>query len=329
MTLQQLRYAITIAQSKSMNEAAKSLYISQPSLSSSMKELERELRISIFQRTSKGVNVTPEGVEFLGYARSVIGQADLLEDRYMEKPTVKKHFGVSTQHYSFAVEAFVSMMGRFDMNEYEFAIRETRTADVIGDVSLGKSDVGVLYLNDFNRTVLTKILRDNGLMFKELFVCDAYVYMWKKHPLSKRDSLSMEDLDDYPCLCFEQGENNSFYFAEEILSTYDYKKTIHACDRATMLNLMKGVNGYTLCSGIISESLNGDDYICVPLESSEKMHVGYISRKGVPLGSIGELYVNILAQYSGNVIGKNGDTAAADTEDGGMENKEPQSGKDL
>ena len=234
MTLQQIRYVTMIAQAGSMNEAAKKLFISQPSLSGAIKELEKEVGIIIFSRTSKGVVLTAEGEEFLGYARQILNQVELLEEKYLEGNNVKKKFGVSTQHYSFAVKAFVEMVKAFDMDEYEFAIRETKTADVIRDVSTDKSQIGILYLNEFNEKVLTKLFRDAGLEFTELFSCGAYAYVWKNHPLADREEISIQDLQEYPCLAFEQGNSNSFYFAEEIFSTYDYKRVIKACDRATM-----------------------------------------------------------------------------------------------
>ena len=304
MTLQQIRYAIAVATTKSMNEAAKSLFISQPSLSSAIKELEDEMAVTIFERTSKGVKVTPEGEEFLGYARQILDQVQLLEEKYLEQKNLKKKFGVSTQHYSFAVKAFVEMVKRFDMNEYEFAIRETRTYEVLEDVKHQRSEIGILYINDFNEKVLTKLLKDKELVFKELFKCKGYVYIWKDHPLAGKKRITMKELEEYPCLSFEQGENNSFYFAEEILSTYDYKKTIKACDRATLLNLMVGLNGYTLCSGIICEELNGSDYIAVPLETDEVMRIGYVTRKNVLLSQMGELYIEELKHYIEGVQSK-------------------------
>lgn len=297
MTLQQLRYVLMVAQVNSMNEAAKRLFITQPSLSGAIKDLEDEMNISIFTRNSKGVVITAEGSEFLGYARQILSQVELLEEKYQEGNNVKKKFGVSTQHYSFVVKAFVEMVKGFDMNEYEFAIRETRTYDVLHDVKNGKSEIGILYMNDFNEKVLNKLCKEFELEFYELVKCKAYVYMWKQHPLACKDIITLKELDDYPCLSFEQGENNSFYFNEEILSTHDYKKTIKACDRATMLNLMIGLNGYTLCSGIICEELNGDEYKAVLLDSNEIMRIGYVKKSGINLSSIGKHYIQELQKY--------------------------------
>ncbi len=304
MTLQQIRYAVMIANTNSINEAAKQLFMSQPSLSGAIKDLEEEIQISIFSRTSKGVVLTTEGEEFLGYARQILGQVELLQEKYLDNKNIKKKFGVSTQHYSFAVKAFVELVKSFDMNEYEFAIRETRTFEVLNDVKLGKSEIGILYTNDFNEKIINKLLKSNSLELHELFQCKGYVYLWKEHPLAGQEKITMEELEEYPCLSFEQGENNSFYFAEEILSTYDYKKTIKACDRATLLNLMVGLNGYTLCSGIICEELNGSDYRAIPLETDVIMNIYYVTRTNVIMSNIGKKYIEELQEYVNGIIGK-------------------------
>jgi len=299
MTLQQLRYVIEVAKTGSMNVAAKQLFVSQPSLSMAIRELENDVHISIFERTTKGVVITAEGEEFLGYARQIINQVELLEDKYIEAGQIKKKFGVSAQHYSFAVKAFVEMVKGFDMDKYEFAIREARTHDVIHDVVTGKSEIGILYTNDFNEKVLNKIFKDNQLEFVHLFTCEGYAYLWKNHPLAGKKVIDLEELQDYPCLSFEQGDNNSFYFAEEILSTYDFKKTIKSNDRATNLNLMVGLNAFTLCSGIICEELNGSDYIAVKLAKEVTMDIGYIKRAHMNMSEIGELYIEEIKKYVG------------------------------
>lgn len=303
MTLTQLRYAITAANAKSMNEAARILFISQPSLSAAIKELEEEIGIELFRRTNRGVSMTPEGEEFIGYARQVVEQYQLIESKYVQKEKIKKKFGVSMQHYTFAVNAFVEMVKQFGMDEYEFAIHETKTYEVIEDVKNFKSEIGILYLNDFNQKVLTKLFTEFGLEFHELLKCHIYVYMWKGHPLAGKSEISLEELAEYPCLSFEQGNYNSFYFAEEVLSTYEYKRLIKADDRATLLNLMVGLNGYTLCSGIICEELNGSDYCAVKLKSDEVMSIGYLSRKGVAISDLGQKYLEEIAKYKDKVLG--------------------------
>ena len=302
MTLQQIFYALTISKMGSMNKAAEALFISQPSLTSAIKELEREAGINIFLRTSKGVSETNEGAEFLMYARQVYQQYELLTQKYGEKGNIKRKFSVSTQHYSFAVKAFVETVKQFDTSKYEFAVRETKTYDVIRDVGTFKSEIGILYLSDFNRKIISKFLKEQDLRFHHLIECKAYVYIWKNHPLANKSSINLKELEEYPCLSFEQGDNSSFYFAEEILSENIYNRTIKACDRATMLNLMIGLNGYTLCSGIICEELNGSDYIAVPFADDEinqnsTMEIGYIVKKNSILSEIGEIYIDEVKKY--------------------------------
>ncbi len=302
MTIQQLRYVIVICEEGSLNKASEQLYIAQPSLTSAVQELEKELGITIFNRSGRGVTPTNDGLEFIRYAREVLSQYDNLLEKYGKGGNLKKKFGISAQHYSFAVKSFVEMVKHFGTDEYEFAIRETRTRNVIDDVASGKSEIGILYLNDFNRKPLEKLLKSNGLTFTPLAECSAYVYLWKGHPLAKKEKIRFEDLKDYPCLSFEQGDKGSFYYAEEILSTSEYPKTIKATDRATMLNLMIGLNGYTLCSGVISEELNGSDYLAVPFEPDDdsvggNMVIGYISKKNLLLSHIAQLYVDELDNY--------------------------------
>ncbi len=302
MTLIQLHYLIVIAETNSLNKAAEQLYVSQPSLTSAIKELEKELGVTLFYRSGRGVTLTNDGVEFLLYAKQLYSQYEAVLEKYGMGGVHKKKFGVSTQHYSFAVKAFVDMAKEFDMSRYEFAVRETRTAEVIRDVSTMKSEVGILYLCDFNRKSMEKLLKSASLEFHHLIECQAYVYIWKNHPLAKEKTIRFEQLNGYPCLSFEQGDNSSFYFAEEILSTNEYSQVIKANDRATMLNLMVGLNGYTLCSGIICEELNGSDYIAVPFQEDEQnpnsvMEIGYVVRKNTILSKMGELYVDKLKKY--------------------------------
>lgn len=301
MTLQQLRYALTIAGCGSMNEAAKRLFLSQPSLSETVKELEQEIGLQIFMRSNRGIIITPEGEEFLGYARQVIDQYGILKARYVEKQR-KEKFSVSMQHYTFAVKAFVETVKKAGMDSYEFAANETTTYDVMENVRNFKSEIGVLYLNDFNEQVLMKIIREKGLEFEELFACDTYVYLWSGHPLAEQSVISMEELDEYPCLSFDQGRNSSLYLAEEMKSTYDYKRLIKANDRATLLNFMIGLNAYTLCSGIICEELNGSDYMAIPLKETEKMRIGYVKRKGASISHIGQIYIEELKKYKEKIM---------------------------
>ena len=297
MTLTQCKYAVTVAEAGSMNEAARLLFISQPSLSAAIRELEDETGTELFLRTNRGIALTPEGEEFIGYARMLLEQYQLMESKYLAKEKTKKKFSVSMQHYTFAVSAFVELVKQFGMDEYEFAVHETKTYDVIDDVKNFRSEIGILYVNDFNQKVLYKLFRDCGLEFHELLRCGIYVYLWKGHPLANRKLISLEDLREYPCLSFDQGAHGSFYFAEEVLSTYEYKRIIKANDRATLLNLMIGLNAYTLCSGIICEELNGSDYCAVKLDSNEVMTIGYLARKGTKISRIGQQYLAEISKF--------------------------------
>lgn len=302
MKIQQLQYVIAISEAGSLNKAAEVLYISQPSLTNSIRDLENELGITIFNRGGRGVSLTNDGMEFVHYAQQVVQQYERLLEKYGKGGKLKKKFGISAQHYSFAVKSFVEMVKEFGTEEYEFAIRETKTAELIEDVVNGRSEIGILYLSDFNRKAIGKILRINSLEFHHLIDCGAYVYMWKGHPLAAKASVRLEDLAEYPCLSFEQGANGSFYYAEEILSTNEYPRTIKVNDRATMLNLMVGLNGYTLCSGIICEELNGSDHIAVPLEAGgdpaeNRMEIGFIVKKNMILSQMGLLFIDQLRQY--------------------------------
>lgn len=295
MTLQQLKYVIEVARCRSINKAAQKLFISQPSLSNAIKELEEEIGITIFTRTNRGIVVTPEGSEFLGYARQVVEQAELLESRYLNIQTPQQHFSVSAQHYSFVVSAFVRLLQEYDRDEYEFTLRETKTYEIIDDVKNLRSELGVLYLNDFNRNVLQKFFREGNLMFHELFVAKPHVFISSTNPLAGKPFVTLEDLLPFPYLSYEQGEYNSFYFSEEILSTLSRPKNIRVTDRATLFNLVIGLNGYTISTGIIDHKLNRD-IIAVPLQVDERIIVGYIKHKHTTISPLAKKYLQYLKE---------------------------------
>ena len=302
MTLQQLLYALTISEKGSMNKAAEALFISQPSLTLAMKDLEKEIGITIFRRSSRGVELTNEGADFLVSARQIYQQYELLKDKYSGESNIRRKFAVSTQHYSFITKAFVETVKKYDTRNFDFAIRETKTSEVISDVGKLRSEIGVLFESDFNKKIISKLLRDNDLEFTPLIDCRAYVYLWKDHPLAGKTAISMSMLKDYPCLSFEQGEQSSLYLAEEILGENEYPRTIKATDRATMLNLMVGLNGYTLCSGIICEELNGSDYVAIPFKEDRNhknatMTIGYITKKHNIMSDIGQTFIEEVKKY--------------------------------
>lgn len=297
MTLQQLKYVVMVAKKGTISEAAQSLFISQPSLTNAIKELEKELQITIFNRTNKGIYISKEGEEFLGYARQVLEQTNLLEERYLKSTPVKRNFCVSTQHYSFAINAFVDFIQEYGREEYDFSLRETTTHEIIEDVTRLKSEIGILYLNDFNETILMKLIRENNLKFEELFQAKPHIFISSHNPLAKKNKVTLEDLEPYPYLSFEQGEYNSFYFSEEILSTLERKKNIRVRDRATLFNLLIGLNGYTISSGIISKELNGQDIIAIPLDADETIRIGILTHKKLQPSMLGEAYIRSLKKH--------------------------------
>ncbi|MDF2844085.1 MAG: transcriptional regulator [Herbinix sp.] len=297
MTLQQLKYVVIAAEKGTISEAAKELFISQPSLTNAIKELENEMQITIFNRTNKGIVVSNEGDEFLSYARQVLEQANLLEEKFLNVKKQSARFSVSAQHYSFAVNAFVDVIREFGGAQYDFTLRETQTYEIIEDISRLKSEIGILYTSTKNEEVITKLIKQYDLEFDELFVAKPHVFISSKHPLAERTVLNLEELEEYPYLSFEQGDYNSFYFSEEILSTIDRNKNIKVRDRATLFNLAVGLNGYTVSTGVISKELNGENIIAKPLQVDERIRVGTIKQKNMPLSRYGKAYMEALKQH--------------------------------
>ena len=297
MTLQQLKYIVTVAETGNITEAAKQLFISQPSLTNAIRELEKEMQVTIFNRTNKGVVISNEGEIFLSYARQVLEQVGLMEEKFLNVKERRPQFSVSCQHYSFAVNAFVDVIYKFDTNQYDFTLRETQTYEIIEDVSRLKSEIGILYVSSKNEEIIMKLIKQHDLKFEELFTAKPHVFISSKHPLADKEVITLEDLEEYPYLSFEQGEYNSFYFAEEILSTLDHKKNIKVRDRATLFNLVIGLNGYTVSSGVISKELNGKNIIARPLLVDEYMKIGTITQKNMPLSRYGVAYMEALKKH--------------------------------
>ncbi len=297
MTLQQLRYVVCVSETGNITTASEKLFISQPSLTNAIKNLEDEMNITIFNRTNKGVTLTPDGTTFLSYARQVLEQAELLTNRFVANKERKPVFSVSCQHYSFAVNAFIDVINEFNANSYNFTLRETQTYEIITDVSQLISEIGILYLSSKNEEVITKILKENDLTFDLLFTAKPHVFISNSHPLAKKDKITLDELSDYPYLSFEQGQYNSFYFSEEILSTLDRRKNIKVRDRATLFNLVIGLNGYTVSSGVIDRKLNGENIISKPLVIDEYMKIGTIKLKNHNLSPYGISFLEAIKKH--------------------------------
>jgi DNA-binding transcriptional LysR family regulator len=299
MTLQQLRYVDQVASVGSISEAARKLFVSQPTLTEAVRTLEEELRIAIFNRSAKGVSVTREGEEFLASARQILDDAARIQEKYTGKAVRRPQFAVSCQHYAFAVEAFMEVVRECGAESYDFTLRETVTSEIIDDVARLRSEIGVMYLSRRNERALTKILKKEELSFEELFVSRPHVFLGKRHPLAKKKlGVTPKELDAYPFISFEQGIENALYFAEEIMPAIDRKKNIRVRDRATMTNLILGLNGYTVASGALSRELNGPDVIAIPLKMDDFIRVGLIRRAGISLSPAGTTFVRVIKSYA-------------------------------
>ncbi|MGN0165085.1 MAG: LysR family transcriptional regulator [Lachnospiraceae bacterium] len=298
MTILQLRYVITISNSASMREAAGKLYVSQPALSASVHELEEEIGFKIFDRNSRGISLTQDGLEFLSYAKQAVSQYEIIEERYIEKDRNRMKFSVSTQHYVFAVHAFMETVKKIPYPKYVFSIHETRTDEVLGNVKDLISEIGIVSYTKTNENVIKKLFRDYGLEFYPLMRRDTYVYVWKNHPLSGYKEISLDDLKDYPCVAFEQSSRNDFYLNEEALGNYDFDRVIKTNDRATSVEIVAGLNGYSVGTGFLSDSMAiTDGLVCIKLKEEDPLTIGYIIRKGYSLSEVGKRYVEELNRY--------------------------------
>lgn len=297
MKIQQLEYLERIVEAGSINEAAKRLFLTQPSLSNAVKELENEMGIQIFQRSSGGISLTAEGREFMTYSKQILDQVNLMNERYKNGQQRKQSFSVSAQHYAFVVHAFVELIKSVNANEYQFTLRETETQNIFNDLAQFKSELGILYTNGFNQKIMQRLFKENNLVFTPLFVAKPHIFVSRYNPLTSKSSVNLSDLEDYPYLSYEQGEVNSFYFSEEILSTLCHKKIIKVSDRATIFNLMVGLNGYTISSGIISSKLNDDKIVAIPLNVDDDITLGWLKHRQVELSPLAERYLTMLKEH--------------------------------
>ncbi len=297
MTLQQLKYLVTVADCGNITEAAEKLFISQPSLSAAIHNLEKEMGVTAFVRSNKGVTVTAEGEELLSYARMLLEQSEIMQEHFGGGKRRTPKFSVSCQHYSFAVNAFVDLIKEFDADRYSFTIRETMTGEIIEDVANGKSEIGVIYLSEHNEDVISKLIKNNNLLFEEMYVADPHVFISKEHPLANSKIITVEDLQPYPYLVYEQGNKNSFYFSEEFLSVLDFPKNIQVRDRATLFNLLIGLNGFTVSSGVLDAALNGSSIIAKPLAADKTMRIGIVKKKNMVLSKYARFYAEALKNH--------------------------------
>lgn len=298
MNINQIKYVLEVAASSSMREAATRLYISQPALSASIRELEEELGILIFERTNKGITLTDEGREFITYAKKAASQYEILEARYLSGNRGKERFSVSTQHYNFAIKAFTATIKEMEPEAYVFSIHETKTREVLEDVRSMKSEVGVVSFSGTNEGVIKKLFKEYQLEFVPLMRKETYCYVWKNHKFAGRKEISLEELKDYPCISFDQSDDSNFYLNEEAMADYDFEKMIKSDDRATTMELIADLGGYSVGSGMLSEEdalLQG--LVSIKLKEEDPLTIGYITRRGSTLSKYGEVYVEELLKY--------------------------------
>lgn len=298
MTILQLKYVIALANAKSMREAASHLYVSQPALSTTIRELEEELNIKLFDRNNKGVKITAEGMEFLTYAKQAVSQYEVIEDRYIDKWKDRKHFSVSMQHYVFALHAFINTIKKYDVNKYSYSVNETKTDDVLRDVNNMKSEIGIISYSKSNEKLINKLFREYQLTFTPIMTRDTYAYLWKTHPLADKKELSLDELTDYPCISFDQNSESEYYLSEEALSDYEFEKHIKSNDRATTAELMASLNGYSIGTGNMTESIAlRDDFVCIKLKEEDPLTIGYIVRENHEMSDIGKTYIEEILKY--------------------------------
>ncbi|MCR5747364.1 MAG: LysR family transcriptional regulator [Lachnospiraceae bacterium] len=298
MNISQIRYILEVANSSSIREAATKLFISQPALSASIKELEEELGILIFERTNKGISLTNEGREFVTYAKKAYSQYEILEDRYLSKDSDKERFSVSSQHYNFSIKAFTEVIKKHDPDKYVFSFHETKSREVLEDVKTLKSEVGIISFSGTNERVIKKLVRESDLTFYPLMIRETYIYVWGDHEFAGRKEISIEELSGYPCISFDQTDNSNFYLTEEAMADHEFKKHIKSDDRATTMELIAKLHGYAIGSGMLS----GDEAILkgmvsIKLKEEDPLTIGYIVRNGSQLSKYGKDYVEELLKY--------------------------------
>lgn len=298
MNITQLKYVLEMASSSSMREASTKLYVSQPALSASIRELEDELGILIFERTNKGIYLTDDGREFITYAKKAVSQYEILEDRYLSRDSDKEKFSVSTQHYNFAIKAFTDLIKKFDPDKYVFSIHETKTKEVLNDVGSLKSEVGIISFSGSNESLIRKFFRDYQLDFVPLMQRETYVYVWKNHKFAGRKEISIDEMKEFPCISFDQSSDDNFYLTEEAMADYSFDKMIKSDDRATTMEIIAELGGYSVGSGMLSKEysiLQG--LVAIKMKEEDPLTIGYITRKGSVLSQYGEEYINELLKY--------------------------------
>ena len=295
MTLNQMTYFKTLAETGHMGQAAEKLFLSQPSLSAAIKELETELDITIFERTGRGIRLSADGAAFIRGAVALLEQADDLKARFSaQPPEAPRSFSLSAQHYSFVADAFVEIMRGMSENRYSLTLREGRTLEIIDDVCERKSELGVLFLSASNRRPLTRLFASRGLDFRAIKQVEPHVFIRPEHPLSGHQRLSPRHLQDYPYICYEQGEVSPVFFSEELMVERCRPRVVHVSDRATMENVIAQTDAYTIGTGYIIPTFTGVGMSSIPLDTDEQMEIGILTLREAGLSPLASDFVKVL-----------------------------------
>ena len=295
MTIQQCKYVLEILKKGSFNEAAKTLYIAQSSLSAAVKSLESELNIKIFERSNNGVCLTSDGAEFVRYASQIIEQNDFILAKYKSEQRYQKLY-IATQHYDFVADIFGKMLNTVTDDSYKISLIETKTYNVINDVENGYCDIGIIAIKNTDFDIMKRILINKKLNFTPLFKTSPHVFVRKKHPVCNQNILTYTQLMQYPFVSYEQGNHNVSFFTEEIMESIDVKKHIEISDRASLMNVLMTTDSYTIGTGIMPSALNEGKIISIPLESSSYYNIGYIFHTDRKCSDLTAHFINMLEE---------------------------------
>ncbi len=296
MTLNQLLYVVEVSRTKSINASARALFVSQSCISAAVKELEEEFGITIFSRSNRGITTTKEGEIFIRYANHILQQCKVLEEKYKGTGKHKQQFCVSMHHSTFAAKAFAELVKEFGLDDYEYSIYETKTKNVLDSVSCARSELGILYISSFNSGYYEKAFKEQNLKFTGIAEYDVYAYIGKQHPLADKKEIELSDLEEYPCLIFDQNENSSFYFYEEMVSACEYKNIIRTSDRATTIDLLQELDAYAVGIGTVGGEKTVNGIRTVKIHTSEKIKVGYLLRKDSRLTEAGKRFIHLFTE---------------------------------
>lgn len=296
MTIQQCKYILEIVKKGSFSEAAKQLFVAQSALSTSVKLLENELNIKIFERSKNGVFLTDDGAEFARYAEELVEQEKFIVERYGRAGEAKRLYVVS-QHYDFVADVFCSLL-RDEVDGCDFALKELKTYDVIREVESAYSDIGIIAIKDGDFDIMKRYLGGRGLEFTPFLKAGAHVFVRANHPLAKKNKITNEDLKGFPFVLYEQGSHNSSFFSEEIECGFDVARRVRISDRATLMNVLLTTDCYTVGTGVMPSALNDGKIVSLPHESSSFYSIGYILSSDRKRSELCERFIGLLKEFS-------------------------------